>query len=157
MLRRSRKMRIGKVHLTIVSLLAGTVFVAVPAASGSQAQAPFSYMYTLMVNVVGPAANSLLERSATETLADEDWRRLKQDVSKLTESTSQVAFGGTSGAEEQRAKSDVWQGWAGKLSEAVSAAERAVDHKDKIALVAASDSLVEVCEGCHMAFPGGVH
>jgi cytochrome c556 len=150
-------MRIAKVHPTIVSLVAGMAFVVVPAAGGSQAQAPFSYMYTLMVTVVGPAANALLKRSADETLADEDWRRLKQDVSKLTESTSQVAFGGTSGAEEQRAKSDVWQGWASRLSEAASTVERAIDRKDKIALVTASDSLVEVCEGCHKAFPGSVH
>jgi hypothetical protein len=149
-------MRIAKEHLTIVCLLAGATFVVVPAASGGQAQAPFSYMYTLMVNVVGPAGNSL-EHSAAETLADEDWRRLKQEASKLTESARQVAFGGTSGVEEQRAKSDVWQSWATKFSEAALAAERAVDHRDKIALVAASDSLVEVCEGCHMAFPRGVH
>ena len=81
---------------TILSILAGTVFV-VPAANGSQALAPFSY--TLMVNAVGPAANSLLERSASEILTDEDWRQLKQDVSKLKGSESQVAFGGTSEAE----------------------------------------------------------
>ena len=114
-------------------------------------------MLTLMVNVVGPAANSLLERSASEILTDEDWRQLKQDVSKLKGSESQVAFGGTSEAEEQRAKSDTWRGWAGKLSEAASAAERAIDHKDKTALVVASNSLVEVCQGCHTAFPGVAH
>jgi cytochrome c556 len=150
-------MRIVRVHPTILPLLAGTAFIVAAANGTHAAQAPFSYMYTLMVNMVGPAANSLLERSAADTLVDEDWRRLKQDVSKLTETTNQVAFGGTSGAEEQRAKSDVWQGWASKLSEAASAAARAVDHKDKTALVAASDSLVEACEGCHTAFPGGVH
>jgi len=148
-------MSIGKIDLAIMWILAGAVMGAPPALG--QTRAPFSYMYTLMMDVVGPAGNSMMERSALRTQGDEDWRRLKQDVVKLVGSTGQIAFGGTTAPEEQRAKSNEWQRWASKLSEAASAAERAIDHRDRAALLAANDRLAESCEGCHMAFPIGVH
>jgi cytochrome c556 len=86
-------------------------------------------------------------------LSDQDWQRMKQAVARLTESAAAVSGGGTSAAETERAKSSEWKNWAGKFVDTASAAARAVDRKNQTALVAASDTMVEVCEGCHTAFP----
>jgi cytochrome c556 len=55
--------------------------------------------------------------------------------------------------EQERAKSPEWQNWAGKFTATVNAAAVAADRRDRMALIAASDALVEACEGCHTAFP----
>jgi cytochrome c556 len=132
--------------------LAGAVLVAAGLGSG-QARVPASYMYTLMVNMVGPSANSLWETVGVQTISDQDWQRMKQAVARLTESAPAVSAGGTSAVETERAKSNEWKTWSGKFIDVASAAARAVDRKDQMALVAASDTMVEVCEGCHTAFP----
>ena len=140
----------------IISFLAALGICTSLGMSSSQAQARFSYMYTLMINVVGPAANAVWERSASDTLREEDWRLLKLDSQRLAASADQIAFGGTSETEEQRAKSDTWQNWARAFREATSVLEQAVDQRDKTRVVSASDRLVEACEGCHMTFSGSV-
>jgi hypothetical protein len=117
------------------------------------AQTPQSYMYILMVNMVGPPATSLWETVGAQSLNDQDWQRMKEAVARLSESASAVAAGGNSAGEGERAKSSEWKAWAGKLMATTSSAAGAVDRKDQMALLAASDMLVEVCEGCHTAFP----
>lgn len=140
-------MTVGRAACLVGVLLAATAW------SGLAAQGPASYMYTLMLNMVGPAANVLWENVGAQTLSDSDWGRMKDAVARLTESATAVSAGGTSAAEIERAKSSEWNVWAGKFAETVSAAARAVDRKDQMAVVAASDAIVEACEGCHTAFP----
>lgn len=121
--------------------------------SNGQAAAPASYMYILMLNMVGPPANSLWETLASESLSDADWQRMKDMVARLDESAAMISSGGTSAAEIERAKSSEWMTWAGRFASSASAATRAVESRDRMALLAASDALLEACEGCHMAFP----
>jgi len=129
------------------------VVLAATAWSSSRAQAPASYMYILMVNMIGPAANSLWETAGTETLSDGDWKRLAEASGRLTDMAATVSAGGTSAVETERASSAPWKEWSGKFTDAAMAAALAVERKDQAALVSASDSLVEACEGCHTAFP----
>jgi cytochrome c556 len=110
-------------------------------------------MYILMVNMVGPPANSLWKMVGTQNLSDQDWERMKQLVARLSDSAIPISAGGNSNEEAERARSPEWKNWAGKLTNTVSSAAHAVEHKNQVALVAASDALVEACEGCHMAFP----
>lgn len=131
--------------------------LAAAAWSSGQAQTPQSYMYILMVNMVGPPATSLWETIGAQRLNDRDWQRIKEAVTRLGDSASAVAAGGTSAAEVERAASSEWKNWAGRLVTTTSSAARAVDRKDQMALLAASDALVEVCEGCHTAFPPELH
>lgn len=121
--------------------------------SSGQAQTPQSYMYILMVNMVGPPATSLWETVGAPSLNDRDWQRMKEAAARLSEVAPAVAVGGNSASEAERAKSSEWRNWSGKLVATTSALNRAVDRKDQAALLAASDTLVEVCEGCHTAFP----
>ena len=127
-------------------LLAATAWSA-------RAQGPATYMRALMLNLIGPAANVLWETVGARTLSDSDWARMKDAVARLSESATAVSAGGTSAAEIERAKSNEWHIWAGKFAETVSTAALAVDRKNQMALIAASDAIVEACEGCHTAFP----
>jgi hypothetical protein len=110
-------------------------------------------MYILMVDVIGPAANSLWAAAAAPTLSEQDWVRVKQMTARLAESAQSVSFGGTTAADIERAKSSAWKSWAAKFTDKVSLAAAAAERKDKIAFTAAADDLLEVCEGCHVAFP----
>jgi hypothetical protein len=109
-----------------------------------------------MVDMIGPTANSLWAAAATPTLSDQDWVRVKEMTARLTESAVSVSFGGTTAGDFARAKSSEWQTWSGKYTDTLSLAANAVERKDKISLVAAADSLMEVCQGCHVAFPQAV-
>jgi cytochrome c556 len=120
---------------------------------GVHAQAPQSYMYILMVNMVGPAANSLGRVADKENLSDQDWARIKEMVARLADSSTAVATGGNSPAEEERARSPDWKTWSGKFTATVSAVAEAAERKDRTALLAANNALVEACEGCHTTFP----
>ena len=123
------------------------------ALSAGEARTPSTYMYILMVDVIGPAANSLWAAAGTPALSEQDWMRLKQMTARLTETANSVSFGGTTAVDVDRAKSSEWKAWAGKYTDTLSLAANAVERKDKLAFVAAADGLVEVCQGCHAAFP----
>jgi cytochrome c556 len=127
--------------------------VSVMGMSNVQAVSPASYMYILMVNMVGPAGNSLSQTAAIETLRDQDWNRVEQLAARLNQSAEAVSSGGTAPADIERAKSREWKAWAGKFSDAVSLTVNAAERRDKAALVAAADELAEACKGCHSAFP----
>jgi heterodisulfide reductase subunit B len=46
----------------------------------------------------------------------------------------------------------VWQDWTKKMAAAVVTTKAAVGKKDQMELQTGGDMLVEICEGCHMAF-----
>lgn len=138
--------------LAPAACLAGTILTAIAVSSG-QAQGPASYMYTMMLNIVGPPANSFWEIAGADRLTDQDWARAKQMVGRLSQTAPAISVGGTSIDEIERAKSPGWKNWAGKFTDAVSAAGQAVERRDRMRLVTASETLVEACEGCHTAFP----
>jgi hypothetical protein len=139
------------------AILAWAMGVTLPALgtglSAAEARAPSTFMYILMVDMIGPAANSLWAAAAAPTLSDQDWARVKQMAARLTESAHSVAFGGTTPEDIERAKSSAWKGWAGEFTDKASLTANAVERKDKMAFTAAADDLLEVCEGCHVAFP----
>ena len=123
------------------------------ASSAGEARAPATFMYILMVDMIGPAANSWWAAAAAPTLSDQDWARVKQTTARLTESAHSVAFGGTTSEDIERAKSGAWKSWAAEFTDKASLAANAVERKDKRAFTAAADALLKVCEGCHVAFP----
>jgi hypothetical protein len=124
--------------------------------SAGEARAPATYMYILMVDMIGPAANSLWAAAATPTLSNQDWARVKEMTARLTESAESVSFGGTTAGDIARAKSIEWKTWAGKYADTLSLAANAIERKDKMAFVATADKLMVVCQGCHVAFPQAV-
>jgi len=143
-----------KITFAVVVWAMGVAFVSLGTARGAgEARAPATFMYILMVDMIGPAANSLWAATAAPTLSDQDWVRVKQSTTRLSESAPSVSFGGTTTGDIERAKSSAWTSWAAKFTDKVSLAANAVERRDRMALVAAADDLLEVCEGCHVAFP----
>jgi len=127
--------------------------VSTAAFTAVHAQGPQTYMYILMVNMVGPAANSLARVADKQEMSDQDWTRVKEMVATLNDSTVAVATGGNSSAEEERARSPEWKAWSARFTATVSYSAEAAERKDRTALLAANDALVAACEGCHTAFP----
>jgi hypothetical protein len=119
---------------------------------GGHAAAAGGTMKDFMVNVVMPNTQPLWDNGYADKLTDQDWARMQQAVTRLQASIPTVSSGGSLPAEQTRAKSTVWQDWTKKMAMAVAANKAAVDKKDQMALAMAGDSLVEICEGCHMSF-----
>ena len=109
-------------------------------------------MKDFMVNVVMPNMQPLWDNGYADKIADQEWARMQQAVNRLQATVATISSGGGVGAEQTRAKSAVWQDWTKKMATAVAASKAAVDKKDQMGLQTGGDSLVEICEGCHMAF-----
>jgi hypothetical protein len=123
-----------------------------PAAPATAAAPPAENMRAFMVNVVAPAVKPIWDFSYTDKVSDADWATIKKAATDLNAALPTIASGGTVPAEQTRAKDPKWQDWLKKTAEPAAAALRAADAKNQMALAMAGDSLVETCEGCHMAF-----
>jgi cytochrome c556 len=142
-----------RIMFTTIASAACLVAAATTAGSAGEARAPASYMYILMVNMIGPAANSVSKAAEAQALNDQEWERVKQMTARLNESAAAVSAGGTTAEDIRRANSSEWKAWAVQFGQAVSRVANAAERKDRTALVAANDDLVAACEGCHVAFP----
>jgi hypothetical protein len=113
----------------------------------NSAQASF---VMLMVEVINPAANTLWNASVQSTLSEQDWDQIEQAVRTLTRASMVVSAGGDVPAQRDLTQSQEWQEWSARFTATLQAASRASNDKDRQALTAASNRLVDVCEGCHM-------
>jgi hypothetical protein len=134
-------------------LFAGVIMGAASTAGSAQAfsaERPMA-MHAVMVNVVNPAANTIWANRHADKLSEQDWRRLNDAVAALTSTVATISRGGPGLDEQKRSRAGYWKEWTGKFSATVLSTKRAVDGRNRAALTAAGDNLVEVCEGCHMA------
>ncbi len=122
-----------------------------PASPASAAAAPQN-MKAYMVDAVGPATQPIWEGSYADKLTDQDWAKMQKAAADLVGTIPTITAGGRVAAEQTRAKTPMWQDWTKKLSEQANLAKRAADRKDQMAMATAGDAMLEVCEGCHMAF-----
>ena len=107
--------------LTAVTCVACLAFAASwGVAWSADSRVPATYMYILMVDTVGPAANALWATTGGAGLDDQDWDRVKQATARLRESGDLVSFGGTTCKDIERARSNEWKFWAAKFSDTVS-------------------------------------
>ena len=121
---------------------AGSPHVAVPISTNA-----------VMVALVDQAAHEIWEGgNRTRNLTDREWLLIEQHAVQLAASGSVVSLGGTGKADRGWALSPAWQEWSGKLSTVALEAKKAADTKNKVALRASGDALVNVCVGCHMVF-----
>jgi hypothetical protein len=109
-------------------------------------------MKDYMVNVVMPNTQPLWDNGYADKISNEDWIKMQQAVNRLQGTIPTITSGGSVPAEQTRAKTAAWQDWTKKMATAVAATKVAVDKKDQMGLQTSGDSLVEICEGCHMAF-----
>ena len=135
--------------LTVFALIA----TAAVAAAGITAAAPAPQNNkAFMVAVVAPAVKPLWDLGYADKITDAQWADLKKSAADLNAAMATITSGGAVASEQARAKNPKWQEWAKKTADATAAAVRAVNAKNQMGLQMAGDTLVETCEGCHMAF-----
>ena len=145
-----------KSHLKVASILSAAAVTALGAivwnTDATHAAAAGGNMKDYMVNVVMPNTQPLWDNGYADKISNEDWTKMQQAAATLQGTIPTITSGGSVPAEQTRAKAAAWQDWTKKMAGAVVATKAAVDKKDQMALQTSGDSLVEICEGCHMAF-----
>ena len=152
----SRKSGIG-----LITTLA--VFATLPNAMSAEATSTdrdFIEMQTslnaIMVAVVDWAAHEVWEAGYAETMTGRNWLTAKQYATELLAAGTLVSLGGTGKADMDWVESPLWQEWTEEMIANTEDALRAIEAQDQEALVAAGESLVVTCEGCHAAFKPGI-
>lgn len=105
----------------------------------------------LMVEVINPAANTLWATRSKDALSNRDWDNIKRAVGVLSAASVTVASGGALASEQAAAKTPQWRDWSQKYTATLELARRASDRKNQLDLNAASNALVDVCQGCHLS------
>ena len=105
-----------------------------------------------MVDTVGPSTAPIWNFGYADRITDEDWADIQRSAAVLVAAVPAITSGGPVASEQERAKSPLWQDWIAKMSTEATAAKTAADAKNQMGLQVAGDNLVEICEGCHMAF-----
>lgn len=107
----------------------------------------------LMVTMVDDVAHDIWDGgNKASALTGREWQVINEHAYQLQAVATLVSLGGTGQADRGWVTSPAWQDWARKLREGGVAVKRAVDTKNQMALRAAGDALVDVCEGCHKQF-----
>lgn len=134
-------------------LLGGAAVLAqTPAAESPHVAVPIS-INAVMVALVDQAAHEIWDGgNKTRDLTDREWMLIEQHSLQLAAAASVVSLGGTGPADRGWAISPAWQDWSRKLGTVALEAKKAVDAKDKVALRAAGDTLVDTCNSCHKIF-----
>ena len=148
----SRKVVIGiLVGISTVTLVPGAI-----AQRASTTDRSFIEMRTslnaIMVAVVDWAAHEVWEAGYAETMTGRNWLTAKQYATQLLASGTLVSLGGTGPADTTWVTNPEWQRWSSRMIRDTEEALRAIEAQDQEALLAAGESLVNACEGCHEIF-----
>ena len=140
--------------LTRFALVPALVSTFVAAYAAGTASMPLS---RLMVEVINPAANTVLDAGSKGALSIQDWNSINRAVAVLSAASGAVARGGAFAGEQPAARLPQWREWSQKYTATLRLARRASDRRDQHALNAAGKALVDVCQGCHMLVAIGSH
>ena len=111
----------------------------------------------LMVAVVDDAAHGIWAGgNKNEPLDDLEWVEIEMNTYQLQAAATLVSIGGTGPADRGWVTSPGFQERARKLNDLAVTARSAATAKNKMALRAAGDTLVDVCNDCHDVFKPGI-
>jgi hypothetical protein len=106
----------------------------------------------LMVALVDHSAHQIWEAGSATDLTDRDWETAEQHAIQLAASGTLISLGGTGIADAGWVSSPAWQDWARKMTDAALAARAAIQAYDQESLNAVGSTLLDTCQGCHLAF-----
>ena len=106
----------------------------------------------IMVSSVDWAAHEVWEAGYADTLTGRNWLSVKQYATQLLASGTLVSLGGTGPADMSWVTNAEWQRWTARMIRDTKDALIAIEAQDQAGLLAAGESLVESCEGCHEIF-----
>lgn len=115
------------------------------------AVAPSTSINAVMVGLVDHAAHHLWDLSGDGMApqSDEDWEEVTHHAIQLIAGGSYITFGGTGQLDANWVEQAGWQAWSRDVSDAGLLAYEAALSRDLDGVLAAGDSLILTCEGCH--------
>ena len=133
--------------------LSGVFSTAVNAADeGQTIPVPVS-INALMVTLIDHSAHYLWDYGVMEReITDDEWRTIEYYAIQLAGSGPLITLGGTGAMDNTWVQSPLWKAYSQNMSDAAVLALEASKNKDKQALLALGDVLVQSCESCHDAF-----
>lgn len=122
-----------------------------PAPTAEPFRLPVS-LNEVMVALVNHSADPIWLAAWRNPQTDKDWRTLERMAYQLQVAGALLVIPGNGPRDEQWTANPQWTIWANQLESAGDRAVKAVAARDIARISSAGDQIVEVCEGCHMAF-----
>ncbi len=121
------------------------------ATTGAPLRLPIS-LNALMVALVNHAADPIWLAAWRTPESDADWRNLERMALQLEVAGALLVVPGTGPMDDAWTADPAWQAWSNRLRDAGVHAVDAVRARDLARVASAGDEIVDVCEGCHIAF-----
>jgi hypothetical protein len=116
--------------------------------------APATSLNAVMVGLVDHAAHHIwdLGREGMAPTSNLEWEEVQHHSIQLIAAGSYITLGGTGRMDATWVAEPRWAGWAQAVSDAGVLALDAANQRDLDGVLAAGDSLIVACEGCHQEF-----
>jgi len=112
---------------------------------------PVSYN-DVMVSLINEAADPIWRAGWKTPETDRDWRQLEHRARQLKLAGALLSQPGSGPIDHQWSLRPEWNKWAAQLVVSGDAAIRAIDARNREGVSRAGDTMVAVCEGCHLDF-----
>ncbi len=122
-----------------------------PVASTEPFRLPVS-LNEVMVALVNHAADPIWLAAWRNPETDRDWRKLERMAYQLQVAGALLIVPGNGPQDDVWTSDPQWTAWANQLEAAGDRAVKAVAARDLTRIASAGDEIVNICEGCHMAF-----
>ncbi|MGE0624107.1 MAG: hypothetical protein AB7I04_05140 [Pseudomonadales bacterium] len=106
----------------------------------------------VMVALVNSAADPIWLAAWRNPRTDSDWRSLEYRAYQLQLAGALLVIPGNGPMDEAWTSNPQWTTWANRLEAAGDHAVKAIADRDIVRISRAGDEIVDVCEGCHIAF-----
>ena len=106
----------------------------------------------VMVSLVNHSADPIWVAAWNPPESEKEWRELERRAYQIEIAGKLLSIPGTGPHDKDWAADPAWQVFSKRLSEVGKEAVTAISAKDMKGISSAGDDLVEVCEGCHIAF-----
>jgi len=107
---------------------------------------------SVMVAMVNQAADPIWVAAWHHPETDKEWRELERRAVQLELGGTLLGIPGTGPMDDKWASSEKWQKWSNQLRDVGAGAVVAVKARDLDKISKVGDSIVEICEGCHLDF-----
>jgi hypothetical protein len=124
---------------------------AAPAAAVEPFRLPVS-LNEVMVALVNHSADPIWLAAWRNQETDKDWRNLERMAYQLQVAGALLVIPGNGPKDEEWTGNPQWVTWANQLEAAGDRAVKAVAARDITRIASSGDEIVEICEGCHIAF-----
>jgi hypothetical protein len=122
-----------------------------PVTSAEPFRLPVS-LNEVMVALVNHSADPIWLAAWRNPETDKDWRNLERMAYQLQVAGALLVVPGDGPMDDEWTADPQWTAWSNQLEAAGDRAVQAVAARDITRISSAGDEIVEICEGCHMAF-----